>query len=879
MTGDRGAGPAIVTRPRTGPGPTARRGRQGRQGRRRRWLPDDEPVAPLDIRLVPAALAVWGGCLLVLWGGATAALPVAVGSAAVALGLGARAMVSDAFGRRRWWLGTLAAAVCLAAAAGSTTLRTAEIRAGALFLAATAGGAGTGRVTVAADPVRLPAGPGGTARFLVRGELTEWTATSVAQVGRVPVTVFGDGDAWSGVLPGEQLTAPGRIGVDAFTSWPTVSVQATGPPETVAPPPWWQRAATDFRERFTAVAAGTGGNAAGLLPGIVLGDRTGIPPALTQDAKITGLTHLLAVSGSHFVVLCGVVLLVLRRFGPRTAAVGGLVFAVALVIVVRPSPSVLRAAVMGGLTLLALMTGRHRSTVPALAAAVVVLLLLDPALAEDAGFALSVQATAAIVLVAPRWTAALERRGWPTGWANLLTVPAVAQLGTMPVVAGLSGGVSVWALPANMAVSPAVPVALILGALAAVLTGWWDGAASFVAGLAAPAAEWIATCAHVIAGWPLAVVPWPSSPGGVLGLAVLVVGVPLTLTVRRLRVAATAAVLVAAAVLVPTTVVSGGWPPPGWTAVGCDIGQGDGFAVATGVPGEAVVVDTGPEPSVMDRCLDRLDVTRVPLLVVTHLHADHVGGLDGVLAGRRVDRVGVGPGREPAAAWRDIGRSAAAAGVPVAQLTLGTRLTVGRLLITVLGPDPARVPSFLGPNDQSLVLRIENGTSRMLFTGDIEDDAQRALVASGADLRADVLKLPHHGSANVRPEFLQAVGARIVLIGVGADNDFGHPTAVALRLARDAGAELILRTDTDGDIAVTDHGGTLAGIRRGAAVIPARRRAPGGVSGRRGRGRRRGPRAPPPVPGPADRPAPGPAGGGPPTRPRRTARPRAGRDR
>ena len=151
--------------------------------------------------------------------------------------------------------------------------------------------------------------------------------------------------------------------------------------------PWWNTVALRIRDDLSDNASRLDGDAAGLLPGLVVGDTSGISDRLDADAKTTGVTHLLAVSGSHFAILCGMVVVVLRRFGPRTAAVGGTLTLVGLVILVGPAPSVLRAAVMGAIAMLALLTGRTRSCVPALAAAVIALLLIDPELAVSVGFA------------------------------------------------------------------------------------------------------------------------------------------------------------------------------------------------------------------------------------------------------------------------------------------------------------------------------------------------------------------------------------------------------------------------------------------------------------------------------------------------------------
>ena len=842
--------------------------------RRRNKADADESAPPLDFRLIAPALAMWTGCLIALLAGPNPAFITALLAAVAAIAVLLRA-------QQRWRLGLAVALFCLAGGSAMCAARTVAAMQSPIFAAATQSNYADAVIEIGTDPTPLATrgGPTGT-RYVIGGTLVEATVGGHKYQPDQPIAVFGDDDGWATVIPGQRVSTRGRLGVDTFASWPTLSINARVAPNLIAAEPWWQHASGTLRGSFVSLTKPLAGDAAGLLPGLVLGDRSGISPALTQDSKITGLTHLLAVSGSHFAVLCGAVLVLLRRAGPRPAALGGLLFSMALVGVVRPSPSVLRAAVMGGLTLAALMVGRTRSILPALASAVMVLLLWNPALAVDAGFALSVQATAAIVLVAPRWSDALQRRGWPAGWANLLAVPTVAHLGTMPVIAALSGTVSVWAIPANILVGPAVPVCLILGVLAALCSVWWTTGASVLAHVVEPAANWIAFCAHWVAGWPAATLAWPTTTPGILALTGLVITVPLALRFPRLRAVAAAAVAGAAVVLIPTTVLTPGWPPPDWLTIGCEVGQGDGFVVSTGIRGQAVVIDTGPEPSVMDRCLTRLGVTDIPLLVLTHLHADHIDGLTGVLHNRTVSQIGVGPGREPPPAWGHLLDTADLSTVPVVALTLGARFNVGQLVITVLGPDRSRVSAALGPNDQSVVLMIAVGGFRLLFSGDVESSAQQALLNSGQALQADVLKLPHHGSAKLLPAFMAAVHPSIVLIGVGVGNDFGHPSEYALRLAKSVGVQLILRTDTDGDIAVNLVDGVLGTATRGAA--PIQPRTARGLKRPRQRVRRRGSSPAPPgpqrAPGRVGPRAPAPADGARSTRSPPPGRPRGCRD-
>ena len=410
------------------------------------------------------------------------------------------------------------------------------------------------------------------------------------------------------------------------------------------------------------------------------------------------------------------------------------------VVLARPSPSVVRAAVMGAVVLLALASGRRRSAVPALAAAVLVLVLVDPALAVDPGFGLSVSATAALVLLAPGWADGLRRRGLP-GWAaEALAVPTAAFLVTAPLVAGLSGQLSLVTVLANLLAVPAVAPATVLGVLAAVLSPLGRPVAELCAWAAAPAVGWLVLVGDRSAAVPGAAVPWPDGMSGGLLLAAVVVLLLVLGRVRRFRALLAAMSVGVALVLVPTRVVSPGWPPAGWSVIACDVGQGDAIVLATGEPGWVVLVDAGPDDGVVDGCLDRLGVRGLALVVLSHLHADHVGGLGGALRDRAVAAVAVGPVTEPQWALRDVADRAAAAGAPLVQLGAGQRLRWPRLLIEVIGP---RHPSAgIDPddgtavNDSSLVLRAATPAGSVLLSGDIELSAQLDLVDAGVPLRA-----------------------------------------------------------------------------------------------------------------------------------------------
>jgi competence protein ComEC len=795
---------------------------------------DPEVAAPPDLRLVPAAVLSWLVAVAGLCGGSA----VAVGLAGVAmLALGVASGAARHGGRpARSVAGLLAAAGCVAAVGSVVGLHTRQLESHPVRLSAEQGSAATLRVRATGDPAPVLGGwagyggqPTGATQITLPAELIGATLRGRDWSTGGRVLLLAPSEGWADVLPGTEITAAGLLAPATRPDLTVAVLRVRGPPEQRSTPPWWQRGADALRDGLRRAAAeALSERPAALLPGLAIGDTSTMPGVLRDEFRATGLTHLTAVSGANVAIVVGAVfgLLGLLHAGPRTRVVCAALALVGFVVLARPSPSVLRAAVMGSVALLAVLSGRRRSAVPALAAAVIGLLLVDPALATDPGFALSVLATGALVLLAPGWSAKLRRVGVPPGLAEALTVPAAAHLVTAPVVAGLSGEISMVAVAANLLAAPAVAPATVLGVLGAVVSPLSADTAWLCAWLAGPAVGWLVEIARRGAAIPGAVLEWPAGVPGGLAAAVVVVALLAVTRSRRARSLLAAVVLGLLLVLVPTRWVTPGWPASGWSVVACDVGQGDAVVLSTGEPGRAVLVDAGPDIGTVDGCLSRLGVRALSLVVLSHLHADHVGGLPAALAGRSVGAVAVGPVREPAWAFEQVRRVSAATGVPVVQLRAGQRLSWPALTLDVLGPIR---PSTLvdgddgtAVNDESLVLRAATPSGRVLLTGDIELLAQAKLLASGVDLRADVLKVPHHGSRYTAPAFLAAVRPRLALVSVGAGNRYHHPNPTVLDALRAAGA-LVRRTDEAGDVAVLPAPGGPVAVARGSP-LPAPRR-------------------------------------------------------
>ncbi|WP_221655787.1 ComEC/Rec2 family competence protein, partial [Actinotalea ferrariae] len=503
--------------------------------------------------------------------------------------------------------------------------------------------------------------------------------------------VLGDG-RWAGVPVGSTVRATGRSAPAEPGDEGVASVSVWEAPVVVARAGAVDAVVDGLRTGLLDVSADLPGDARGLVPGAAVGDTSRVADDLDAAMRTSGLTHVTAVSGGHFAVLGAAVLGATGRLPRRVRALVCAAVMAAFILLVRPEPSVVRAAGMGAVALVGLLAGRRSRALPALGATVVVLLALDPWLARSFGFVLSVVATGAIVLLAPPLAARLPA-AVPRWLALALAVPVAAQAACAPVLVLLDPVVSVYAVPANLLAAPAMAPATLLGLAATVAAPLAPPLGHALAVLAGVPCSWVGLVARAAAGLEGARAPWPGGVGGALLLAA-VTSVALAVVLRRRApvppwVAATTAValvLSVPAVRVPLLgLLPGGWPPPGWRVVLCDVAQGDALAVRTG-PDSAVVVDVGPDGDAADACLDALGVRRVDLLVLTHHHADHVGGLAPVLEGREVVRALVSPVPEPAGQARRTLEALGAAGVPVDVGVTGTTGAAGDVGWTVLWP-------------------------------------------------------------------------------------------------------------------------------------------------------------------------------------------------
>ncbi len=545
------------------------------------------------------------------------------------------------------------------------------------------------------------------------------------------------------------------------------------------------------RRAVEAIERAVPGEPARVLAALVLGERRAPSEATERAYRAAGVTHVLSVSGLHLAVtalfafaIVRWLLLRSRRLAAwldpsRGAAVVALVVAAAYAIGTGEAVATLRAALGAGVLLGATLVGRRAQPATALAVSVIALLLDRPARVHDPSLQLSVVSVAGLLWIAPH----LRLLG--PGWLGRgLRASLGASLATLPLVVHHFGELPLAGPLANLLVVPplelvALPLALV-GLAVGSLVPWLGQALLWTAGLAVEIAGEAASRIGSL-------VPPLSLPVGAAVATAAVALLLLAMLARRRRTPLCAAAALAALVLAPPWWVRG---PAALEAWFLDVGQGDATLVRW-PDGKLWLVDAGgaiaggPDPGKLAvvPALRRLGIARLDVLALSHPHPDHFGGVAAVLEAVDVGALwwngerGHGPG------WARLRVVAERRGVPA--LVPRGRFRYGGGTVEVLQPR-AGGPAMPSTNDASLVLRLALGAHALLLPGDAERAAEGALVAAGLPLRADVLKVPHHGSrtSSTRP-FLARVLPQLAVIPAGFRNTFGFPHAeVASRYRR-----------------------------------------------------------------------------------------------
>jgi competence protein ComEC len=617
-----------------------------------------------------------------------------------------------------------------------------------------------------------------------------------------------------------------------------VALQAEGllPPVRVAPPSplaWLERG----RERFAEAAGLLPEREAALVRAIGTGDRSALDAATNDSFARSGLAHVLAVSGLHLVVVAAGLERLLRaallRVEPiaarldarRVAAALTLPAAIAYTVATGAGFPVVRAAVASTLLFAGTLLDREGSAANTLGLATLAMLGVEPGALLDPSLQLSLASVAGLVALASPLRSALPfGRPPPGSWRARLAEPLLA--GLCATVAASLATASVLALHfrrlpalgvlANVAGVPIGTGLTALTAAAAVLAAAWPPLAAPLLWLCRPLATALLWVSDTAAAPSFAVVG-VASPGPLVAGA----GCALALSLGRLRGPARwlAALGLAGCLALPGPVRAAAARQRGQLELlVASVGQGDA-AILRLPDGAVVLVDGGgtfpggPDPGARDLVplLRDLGVRRLAAVVVSHPHPDHALGLAAVADAFPVEALVLGGG-PPAGAVKEV----------LARLPAPRRLRHGEAFeragvrFEAVGSDD---PS-LEENDASLVLRVEYGATALLFTGDVEERAEAAAIAvGGARLRADLVKVPHHGSrTSSGAAFVAAVRPRFAVVSVGAGNRYGFPHPEPEARWRAAGAAW-RRTD-EGAVRFLSDGRTVREVPAAGALDP-----------------------------------------------------------
>jgi competence protein ComEC len=570
---------------------------------------------------------------------------------------------------------------------------------------------------------------------------------------------------------------------------------------------------------------------AGLLQGILLGLDHTVPADLAEAFRVAGLTHIIVISGYNISILLHAWYAAGARLLHRWVSLGaGLGVLLVFVLLVGPSPPVVRAAIMSAMFVLAQLAGRRDWPLASLALSALAMTAVSPLLLHSVSFQLSIASTLALIVLQPRLAASLDLILTGTDGdtvpslshvlGEVVLTTCAAQLFTLPIIWAHFGRVSLLALLANVLVLPLQPLILVPGAAVVLLSVLAPGLGRVLGYALWLPLRWTILVARWIARIPWAAATLPAlPPAGAWLLYALLMVLVWRLPHRRLGQENTAhtpwrAVIPVAAAAAAVALLWVGvlaLPDERLHVYVLDVGQGDAILLRTS-QGHAVLIDGGPDPVLLaSRLGEVLPFWQrdIDLVLVTHDDTDHIGGLAPIASRYRVGQVIHAEqfdNNAASVAWQ---KALEVSDIAQINLSRGAEIRLGDSLLTVLHTATALGHNGPENNDQSLVVMLEQGRFRMLLAGDAGEAVERRLLAIDPFLGATALKVSHHGAQTATSAaFLEAVTPQVALISVGAGNRYGHPADAVVQRLEEANS-LVLRTDERGTIELATDGAQM----------------------------------------------------------------------
>lgn len=541
-----------------------------------------------------------------------------------------------------------------------------------------------------------------------------------------------------------------------------------------------------------------------LFSGMLLGDISSMDPKQKEDFKRSGLTHLVAVSGSNLAMIAVPIIILLTWVGLsriyRFAIILSVIFLYAVATGLQAP--VLRASIMTTLALYGIFFVGHKKGLFLISMAGIILLAWDPFLLENPGFLFSFASTLGLIILMRPFEEYL--RFLPEMLSLPIATTLAAQVLVIPISSYYFGEISVVSFFANLVVTPLVPLITNSGLLAVVLNNTFKSAVFLPALLSD-----ITVGLLVKAGAYFGSLQWAMTDITFSFVMFLLyfAGIYLFLLEPKIRSEtkiklAVSIILIWGLVLSWQPILSPGRPSTDFEVTFFDVGQADSALVRT-KSGIDILIDTGKSNNLALRRLRESGVKKIDLLIISHFEEDHSGGTLAILKKYNVSTI-IGPAASKKSNnQRQISQFLRKNGTRLILAKQNDQWKFGNITIKVFNPRPDKQTEEL--NNASLVIKLVYGSNSFLFPGDIEEETQDILERD-KDLQSDVLKVPHHGAADAADaEFLETVDPSLAVVSAGRNNPYGHPSGKYLSLLNERSIKT-MRTDKLGNVKITSNG-------------------------------------------------------------------------